>query len=483
VSGTGWRHSVLCAALAVVGACAPTQSRAPALAEPGSLTGTETFAGFPATEWPSQAWWRVYGDAQLTALIERGLAGAPSLDIAGARMRRADAFTQVEQSNSGVQAEASGSLASVRQSLNTGFPDAFKDFLPQGWNSQGVASLRIDRQIDFFGANRARLRSARAEAEAAIAEYAAARLELSSAIARAYADLSRLEADKAAGVSIVALRARSLDLVRQRYDAGLENKGSLDQARSEHAGARADVNKIDGDLARVRHRIAALLGEGPDFGRAIARPGDVRMSAAGAPERLDVNLLGRRPDIVAARLGAEAAAARVGAARAAYYPNINLSAVVGLQSLGMDVFAEGDSRFGQVGPAVSLPIFSSGRLDGAYRAARADYDLAVALYNQALSEAMRETADALTQKRAASDELALRRQALAGAEDAYEISRLRYEGGLSRYSEVLTVETRLVEQRRAVADLEAQIFAFDVDLVRALGGGYAEAGDREDDHG
>jgi outer membrane protein TolC len=129
--------------------------------------------------------------------------------------------------------------------------------------------------------------------------------------------------------------------------------------------------------------------------------------------------------------------------------------------------------FAQVGPAVSLPIFNGGRIEGAYRGARADYDEAVATYNQSLADALREVADAIGDRRALEAQLIEQRNALRAAEASYRIAALRYEGGLSSYIDTLSVESSLIAQQRAVAELEARAFALDLALVRALGGGYA----------
>ena len=127
---------------------------------------------------------------------------------------------------------------------------------------------------------------------------------------------------------------------------------------------------------------------------------------------------------------------------------------------------------GQIGPAISLPIFDGGRIEGAYRGARAQYDEAVATYDQTLTTALREVADALANQRELANELAHSRAALRASEDAYRVTQQRYSAGLSRYLEVLTSEDTLVTQRRAVADLQARAFVQDVALVRALGGGF-----------
>ena len=152
-----------------------------------------------------------------------------------------------------------------------------------------------------------------------------------------------------------------------------------------------------------------------------------------------------------------------------------MSALIGLQALGLGNLVEGNSVYGSVGPAISLPIFSAGRLQGAYRGATADYDAAVAAYDETLIQAVREVADVATRQRALQTRLAASRSALAASQRAYDLVEARYRGGLSPYFEVLSAEDALNANRRAVADLEASAFALDVALVRALGGGFRQA--------
>ena len=207
---------------------------------------------------------------------------------------------------------------------------------------------------------------------------------------------------------------------------------------------------------------------------ALAPPSQPAVGALGLPPHLELDLIGRRPDLVAARLRAQAAAKRVKAARADFYPNIDLSGVYGIQSLGINSLFEYSSVIGAIGPAIRLPVFSEGRLEGAYRGARAEYDAAVASYDQTLANALRDVADALSAERALESQIKDARAQVASANDAYRIAALRYQGGLSPYLNVLTAENGALTARRDLADLRAQSVSLDVALVQALGGGYVE---------
>jgi outer membrane protein TolC len=171
----------------------------------------------------------------------------------------------------------------------------------------------------------------------------------------------------------------------------------------------------------------------------------------------------------------ESAASRIKVARADFFPAIRLNALIGLQSLGLGSLLQSDSTFGSVGPAVSLPVFHGGALAGRFRSANAGYDAAVADYDKTVLAAYQQVADAVTSRQALAARLGDTRAALAATQDAYTIARRRYDGGLSTYLDVLSVEDRLLQARLAATALEAAARSADITLIRALGGGFAPA--------
>ena len=468
------RRTLLFCTAAMLAACAtpPDLGARPEPAQPQSYATMRSFAA-PEANWPSDRWWESYNDPQLSALIEEALADSPTLAAAAARVRQAEGAAQQAGASRYPSVGGEVSTNTSRRDLSAdNLPDVIRDSVPSDWTTQSRAAVTINYQLDFFGRNRASFAQATSAQRAMEAEAASARLQLSTAVALAYADLIRLSADRVALEDAAQMRQASLVLVRQRVAAGLENQGQADQATSEFAQARADLIAADAALARTRHQIAALLGKGPDRGLDIAAPQSLHINAIGLPARVDLDLIGRRPDLVAARLRAESASHGIDVARASYYPNINLAAVIGLQTLGLDRLGSGSLGFAQAGPAISLPIFQGGALDGQYRGARGAYDEAVALYNQALADALREVADAFGDRRALTAQLSLQQTALQSAESAYRVAHIRYQGGLISYLDTLSVESNLIEQRRAYAEMQAQALALDITLVRALGGGF-----------
>jgi len=447
----------------------PDLGARPELRAPASIAAARSFAEHGNGSWPADGWWTAYGDAQLSALIEEGLEGSPDAAAAAARFRAAQGAAQAAGAGLLPSLGAQGTAYLERQSRVRGFPP---QFVPPGWQDAGQANLIFNFDFDLWGRNRAALAAATSEAAAAQIEQSQARLMLTTAIAASYADLARLYAERDVLVSALDLRSATQRLVSNRVTNGLDTRAELKQADAAVPAARADLAAIDEMIMTTRHQLAALVGAGPDRGLAITRPMIGNLRARGLPAEVTTDLIGRRPDIVAARARAEAAASRIKVARADFYPAISLSAMIGQQSLGLENLAKRAASFGTVGPAISLPIFDGGTRSGRYRGARATYDEAVANYDKTVLNAYREVADALTGQRALADQLVQSRQALDASEQAYAVARLRYEGGLSTYLNVLTSEEKLLQARRSAADLGARMFAVDIALVRALGGGF-----------
>jgi NodT family efflux transporter outer membrane factor (OMF) lipoprotein len=457
----------------VLSACASLPPAQPArVAKAPRAYETAQTLSAPTAEWPADAWWTAYGDAQLNALEDEALKGSPTLAAAEARLRRAQSLVSQAKAADLPRVGLGADISESKQSYNAGIPPAF---VPHGYNDVGRLALDFSWELDFWGKNRAAVAAATSEAKAAQADAAQARLTLSTAIASTYAELSRLYAQRDVAAQAVSLRQQTSDLVSKRVANGLDTKAESEQAAAGPPASKAELSAIDEQIALTRNALAALVGAGPDRGLAIARPANVSIKPFGLPENLPANLIGRRPDVVAAKWRAEAATSRTKQAKAMFYPDVNLTGFIGAQSLYLDKLFSSGSDIGQVGPALRLPIFEGGALRAGLRGAEADRDAAVASYDGALTQALREVADVTASEKALTSRLADARLALTANENAYRIARLRYEGQLSTYQSVLLSEQSVLTQRRVVADLESRAFALDIALIRALGGGFTGA--------
>ncbi len=449
----------------------PDLGKAPSLRTPETLASAQSLTGRPG-DWPSDNWWSAFGDPALDALIAAALNGSPDVAAASARVRAADALARQSRALLRPTASLDASAGGTQQSKSLGIPP---QFVPDGVQDTGRIDGTFSFNIDLWGKNRAALAAATSEAEAARVDAAQARLMLTTGVAMAYADLAQLYQMRDVALDALNVRETTVTLTAERVAAGVDTRGSLRQAEARVPIARADIIALDEQIMLARHRIAALIGAGPDRGLTIARP-VLKAVTSVMPATAGIDLIGRRPDIVAARLRARAAASRIKVARADFYPNVNLTAIIGLQSLGLGQLFDGGSTTGNGGAALSLPVFDGGRLSGRYRGARADYDGAVARYDATLIAALREVADALTSSRSTDAQLSEGRRALTAAEDASTIALLRYKGGLSNQLQVLITADALLAGRRQVAELEARRRTLDIILIRALGGGYHFSG-------
>ena len=466
-------RNVSLAALAVgLAGCAtvPNLGNAPVV-KPASELATSRSLPQGSAQWLADKWWLAYNNAALTGLIDEALAGSPDLAIAQARFRAANAVVSQARAAQlpSVTAQASGGV--VKQSYNNGIP---ANFVPKGWNDTGSASVGLSFDLDLWGGKRAGARAAMSEADAAALEVEQARLVLATGIADAYAQLVQLNAARQVAQASVTLRTDTETLVRNRVTNGLDTEAELAQASAALPAARGEVLAIDETIVTVRHQIAALLGKGPDRGLDIVI-GANPLTIHDLPANVTTDLIGRRPDIRASLARVEASNSRIKVAKAAFYPSINISALIGFQALGLgNVFSSGSS-FGNAGPAISLPIFDGGAIAGRYAQSRAGYDEAVATYDRAVVGAYREVADVVAARQSLVERLREANASLAQSERGYSIARQRYQGGLSTYLDVLTAQQGVLVARRSVAELTTRGFSLDVALVRALGGGFDPA--------
>ncbi len=458
-------------ALSLAGcATVPPMGEKAVMIDPASLASAQAIPSQNA-DWPTSDWWSAYGDAQLNDLIAQGLAHSPDIATAAARIASAEALANQTGAILRPSINADASASGTQQSGNMGIPAAF---VPKGINDLGRISAGFSFDLDLWGKNRAALAAATSAAQAASVDGAQVRLMLTTGIASAYGELFQYYQQRDVALAALKIRQDTLALTQERVRVGVDAKGSLAQAQSRVPAAKADIAALDEAIVLTEHRIAALIGAGPDNGLSIARPALVAQENA-LPDSIGIDLIGRRPDIVAARLRATAAESRIKVAHAGFYPNINLTALVGLQSLGLGNLFQSDSTYGNAGPAISLPIFDGGRLAAQYADARANYDGAVADYNSKLINALRDVADAYASSNATTTRLALLREALSAASQASHIAMLRYKGGLSSQLPMLAAQDTEIATRRAVADLQSRQILLRIALIRSLGGGYSDA--------
>ena len=453
--------------IAALAGCANFETRTP----PVAMRSIESLGITPATlEWPRDEWWHRYADPQLDALMTEALAGNPSLTIARARLGRAIADAGVARAALLPQLSGNGTSTYQRFSENYIFPPPYAG----SWRTDNRLTLDFTYEIDFWNKNGAALDAALSQTQAASAQEQEARVIITASLAQAYFDLQRLFAQRDVSLAAITQREEVVRITQQRFGAGLDTRIEVKQAEGALATVRTELAQYNGAINAARNQIAALTGAGPDRGATLVARQNAGTGIAGRPAAIPLDLLAHRADVVASRWRVEASRHEIDVAKAMFYPNINIAAFVGLSSLGFSNLFLGASSIAGVGPAIHLPIFEGGRLNANLQGRDADADLAVGTYNQAVIDAVHDVADVLS----AMDGLANVRvqQAVAreATTDAYNTAVVRYRAGLGNYLTVLTAQTSQLVQERLDADLHARTFELDVNLVRALGGGYVD---------
>ena len=441
------------------------KSDASALAASRALAG----AALSPAVWPSTDWWRRFGDPQLDALIGEALASSPSMASARARIDRALALAASSGAALAPQVNAGADVLRQHYSRNGIFPPP----IAGSWHTQTQLALSFGVELDLWGRNRAALDAALGQVRAAEVDAYAVRLLLAASVARAYVQLGRSFEQLELAQATLAQRQAIFNLTGERVAAGIDSQVELKQAEVSLPAARERITQLEEEIALGRSLIAALLGQGPDRGLAIARP-TAQAQAVALPSALPADLLGRRPDVAAQRWRVEAGRREIDAAKGQFYPNVNLAALIGVQSITFSKLLSSGSEVPAFGPALRLPLFDGGRLRANLAAKDADYDLAVEQYNQTLVEALREVVDQLASLKSVDAQRVQLESALASTLEAHALALERFRAGVASYLQVLAAEAPVLEQRNLQASLRARALELSINLMRALGGGFED---------
>lgn len=414
-------------------------------------------------------WWSTLGDEQLTQLVDRALREHPSLAVAQSRVSRALALARAADAGDAPQLKFSADATRQRFTEHGMVPPPIAGSV----QNSGTLQLGLGWTPDWYGQQAAALASSLDQARAAQADAAAASTGLAAQVARSYVGLARLIAQRDVAERTLAQRTELRSLTQQRVAAGLDTKVESVQAESALPDARAQIEALEEKITLARHQLAVLTGQAPNALDTLT-PRLAQFTAQQPPVALGADLLGRRPDVVAARWRVEAAGQDVKVARTAFYPNINLSAFVGFNAIGLDQVLDFGSRQAGVTPALSLPIFDGGRLRAQLGGREAELNTAIAQYNATVLDAVRDASDAISSLQSLARQRHDQAQALDGAQTAHDLALQRYRAGLGTYLVVLNTESQWLAQRRQAVDLQARELDTGVALLRALGGGWAD---------
>lgn len=458
-----------------LGGCANTGGLHPTLApiDPASLHARRSLAGThrDASAWPQTEWWKAIGDPQLDKLIAEALAGNPDMALANARVRAALAAAGAADAERKPTLDAGASVAGAR------VPPLLPPLASGHFGVIRYGYLSFKWDLDLWGGQRAAWQAAVGNARAAEVDAQAARLKLAADVVQAYFDLAGAYAQRDLARAELQRAEDFLELTNKRVANGIDSRFSLARIQGETASDRAHLEAADNSVKTSGLVLAALLGEGPDRALDIERPALPALPALAIPGDLPADLLGQRPDVVAARWRVESAGEGIKAARAKFLPNIGISSLAGLIAPSpMNLLSLGN-RFYTASPALSLPIFEGGKLRANLAGKDAARDVAVARYNQTLVRAINQVAVQVDDLHSLSAQTRDAETARASAADAYALAMQRYRAGVGNFLEALSVRQELIAAERQLAALQTQQGKAWAALNEALGGGFKPADD------
>lgn len=430
--------------------------------------------------WPAEkteasvpaGWWEKYNDPVLDAMVNEALTHNSDLASAVARLDEARAQLGIARADQypGVTAGAGAS----RQRISEHSPEFFPGFDPT-FNDLN-ASVTASWELDFWGKYRRATEAARADLLASASNRDAVRLALIADVARGYFNLRSLDAQIAVTRQTITTRLASLELQRKRFEAGVVSELELHQVEADAYGAQALLPFLENQLAQQETALSVLLGRSPrDIVGTVPERGaaiEALSVPPAVPAGLPSDLLERRPDLREAEQRLVAANARIGQAKAAYFPSIPLTGSFGTESTTLADLFTAPARIWLISVSAAQTIFDAGRIGSQVEAAQARQRQALAQYQATIQNAFKDTRDALVAQRKARERLETEQLRVGSFQKALELARLRYDNGESSLLDVLDAERGLLGAQLDQVEAQRAQLAATADLFKALGGGW-----------
>jgi multidrug efflux system outer membrane protein len=427
----------------------------------------------PADQLARGQWWSVFGDPVLDALEGQAQAANQDLKAAAARLQQARALQR--NARSSLFPEVDAGVGPTRQRASPASL-GIDNNAPNSATTLYRAQASVSYEADLFGRVSSEVNAATADTQQSEALFRSVQLALQADVAQSYFTVRQLDADQSLYAQTVKLREQSLQLTQRRYDEGDIGELDVARAKAELAQANAEALGIARQRADAEHGLAILLGKTPAEFSIAQRP--IERVAINIPAGLPSSLLERRPDIAAAERAMAAANARVGAAKAAFFPRLDITGAAGYESSTIGDLFNWSSRTFLLGPLVgtmlSLPIFDGGRRQAGLDQARGRYEEDVANYRETVLTGFREVEDNLANLRILADQTQAQDQAVAASSRAAQLSRLQYREGSISFLDVIDSDRNVLVQRRTSLQLDGDRARYAVNLIRAIGGGWEE---------
>lgn len=409
-------------------------------------------------------WWSIFNDAELNALESQAVAANQDLKRAAVRVTEARALARASKAEFYPNINGEGAYKGIRHSANQ------DNALPNLESDDYSVSFDLSYELDIWGRVRRTVEAATADASAVATDLQVVLLTLTADVARNYQVLRSIDNEKLVIEASIALRKDTLQLQQTRFQAGLINEVDVTRAKTELANVEAELHAVARSRAQIEHALAVLCGQPPANFSIVAKATSI--TPPEIPAGLPSELLQRRPDVVEAEQNLEASNARIGVAKAVFFPTIKLTGAAGFASADLSTLVDWPSRIAQFGPSISVPIFQGGRNRANLKAAEARYEQNVATYRGKVLNAFREVEDSLSDLGTLTSQSEAVTRALTSARDTVTLANERYQQGLSSYLDVVDAQRAALQAERQDTQLRGQRAVSTILLAKALGGGW-----------
>jgi NodT family efflux transporter outer membrane factor (OMF) lipoprotein len=416
----------------------------------------------------SGKWWEIFNDSRLNELEEQVAMANQSLIQAEAQFRQAEHMVLTAQAALFPTGNATGSFNRFVAASGTSVaPPGVRNLISNGGS--------MNWQPDLWGSVRRQIETNIDSAQASAATMQALQLSLQSTLAADYFQLRMLDAEKVLLDATVAAYSKTLDITKNRYAVGVAAKSDVVQAVAQTESVRAQSINLGVQRAQYEHAIAVLIGKAPAELSIPPLPLDALPPQI--PTNLPSELLERRPDIAAAERNMAVANAQIGVAKAAYYPNLNLTISDGYQSgfLNLNTLYTLAKNYWAFGPATATwPLFDGGARNALYKQALDHFDASLAGYRQAVLTAFQQVEDNLAALRILDEESQVQKKAVDAANEALVLTINQYKAGTVSYINVMTAQSTALTNQVTAVQLQGSRLTSSVQLVTALGGGWSQ---------
>ncbi|HVV27103.1 MAG TPA: efflux transporter outer membrane subunit [Rhizomicrobium sp.] len=419
------------------------------------------------TALPREAWWTLYGDTTLNGLEDRIATDNPTLAQAQARYDAAQGYLEQAQSSILPSIGIGGHASTDKQSANRPLRSANQ---PTYYGDNAVAAS-VGWDLDLWGRIRNEVKAGKAQAQASYADMEGVKLSLQAQLADDYMSLRELDAQAALLRDAIGIYQKALNLTNYRHDKGIASGLDVGRAQAQFSDAQAQLADVLGRRALMEHAIASLVGD-PASTFAVA-PQMVALKVPNIPTDMPAMLLQRRPDVAAAERMVAATNAGIGVARAAFFPDISLSALGGFMNTGSDGLFAAPDAYWAVGPGMALTLFDNGRHEGQLAVARAANASAAAAYRATVLKAFQDVEDNRALLNRLAEAADAKARSVAAATKTQDLAMALYRNGALGFLDVVVAQTTALTAQQAQLTLQTRRLQASVGLIKAIGGGWS----------